>query len=415
MSQVGQFEGGGPLRGKRVRFVGRLGGLSKRDAMQLVRRYGAVPLDASAGAADIIVIGAEELPEADENLLDAADCRAADEGQLEIITETQLWERLGLLDAELDARRLYTPAMLSDLLQVPIATVRRWHRRGLIIPAKEVHRLPYFDFQEVATARRLASLLAAGMSPAAIEKKLAALARHVRGMERPLAQLSVIVEGRQILLRQQEGLIEPSGQLRFDFETLERDSAHQESPHPDVHPPSLSYSDFLASRRQAASVEELLEAAEECEDRGQLAVAVELCRSALALDGPRADVCFQLAELLYRLGDLAAARERYYMAIEIDDEFVEARSNLGSVLAECGELELAVAAYQGALSLHPDYADAHYHLARTLGELGRREESDVHWRAFMRLAPDSPWADEARRWLNASPEREEQDDLDRDS
>ena len=67
---------------------------------------------------------------------------------------------------------LYTPAMLAELLRVPVATVRRWHRRGLIMPAKEIHRLPYFDFQEVVNARKLDNMLAAGISPAAIEKKL---------------------------------------------------------------------------------------------------------------------------------------------------------------------------------------------------------------------------------------------------
>ena len=62
--------------------------------------------------------------------------------------------------------------MLADLLDVPVAVIRRWQRRGLIVPVREVRRLPYFDFQEVATARRLAELLAAGVSPRAIERKL---------------------------------------------------------------------------------------------------------------------------------------------------------------------------------------------------------------------------------------------------
>ena len=74
----------------------------------------------------------------------------------------------------------------------------------------------------------------------------------------------------------------------------------------------------------------------------------------------------------------------------------EARANLGCVLAETGELELAVAAFQGALAHHRDYPDVHYHLARALDELSRTEEAEVHWREFLKLAPDSPWADEAR-------------------
>ncbi|MFM7069752.1 MAG: MerR family transcriptional regulator, partial [Actinomycetes bacterium] len=69
--------------------------------------------------------------------------------------------------------------MLADLLKVSVATIRRWHRRGLILPVREVHRLPYFDFQEVATARRLSELVSAGVSPAAIERKLNDLSRFV--------------------------------------------------------------------------------------------------------------------------------------------------------------------------------------------------------------------------------------------
>lgn len=415
MTDPSESTGPGRMSGKRVAFVGRLGSLSRRDAGQLVKRHGGTVVD-SASDAELIVLGAEELPLADEKLLDAATRQAVDQGRAEVVTETQLWEHLGLLETDPLERKLYTPAMLAELLTVPVAAVRRWHRRGLIVPIKEVHRLPYFDFQEVTTVRRLANMIAAGISPAAIEKKLDALSRYVRGVDRSLAQLSLIVEGRQILLRQEEGLVEPSGQLRFDFESLERD---QDLPSDrrggaGQRERTIPFATAAVEMQQAAgeqprlSPEGLLRAAEEAEAMGELDAAADHYRAALALGGARADLCFQFAELLYRRGELAAARERYYMAIELDESFVEARANLGCVLADNGELELAVAAFHGALSLHPDYADVHYHLARTLGELGRHEESLQHWREFLRLVPDSPWADEARRWLAESdPRREE--------
>ena len=88
------------------------------------------------------------------------------------------------------------------------------------------------------------------------------------------------------------------------------------------------------------------------------------------------------------------------MAIELDEDFVEARANLGCVLAETGELELAIAAFQGALVHHREYPDVHYHLARTLDQMHRAAEADVHWRTFLQLAPDSPWANEARLRLD---------------
>ena len=127
--------------------------------------------------------------------------------------------------------------------------------------------------------------------------------------------------------------------------------------------------------------------AAELEEDGQLAAAADMYRAAMAAAGPKAEICFQVAELLYRLGDLGGARERYYMAIELDEDYVEARANLGCVLAETGQHDLAVAAFEGALRYHPDYADVHYLMARTLDEMDRREQAEEHWRAFLAEAP----------------------------
>ncbi len=147
--------------------------------------------------------------------------------------------------------------------------------------------------------------------------------------------------------------------------------------------------------------DELLSAAFAAEDIGDLQLAIDYCHAILARDGPRADIDFQLGELLYRLGQPIAARERYYAAIESDPEFVEARASLGCVLAETGQAELAVAAFRGALSLHEDYSETHYNLARLLDDLGREVESRHHWTRFLELAPDSPWANEATERIEA--------------
>ena len=146
----------------------------------------------------------------------------------------------------------------------------------------------------------------------------------------------------------------------------------------------------------------MCELATELEDEGELDLAAEMYRAALAAGGPNAECCFSLAELLYRMGDLGAARERYYMAVELDEDYVEARANLGCVLAETEQHDLAAAAFEGALAYLADYADAHYHLARTLDELGRRGEAEVHWRAFLDLTVDSPWATTASERLAAA-------------
>jgi tetratricopeptide (TPR) repeat protein len=375
-------ENSGILEGKRLAFAGKLASMSRREAGQLVRSHGAVALEKPDATAHLLVVGEDALPLAageGPEWFDDSIRQAAEKGDLEIISETQLWHRLGLVEQEQDVHRLYTPAMLAELLGVSVAIIRRWHRRGLIVPVREVRRLPYFDFQEIAAARRLAELLGAGVSPAAIEKKLSVLARYLPGVARPLAQLSVIVQGKQILLRQGDGLIEPGGQMRFDFDAWDA-AVPPERPIP-------------------STAEQMCSLAAELEEDGQLSAAAEMYRAAMAAGGPKPDICFAVAELLYRQGDLCGARERYYTAIELDEDYVEARANLGCVLAESGQRDLAVAAFEGALRFHPDYADVHYHLARTLDEIGQGARAIEHWELFLALAPDSPWAEEAAQRL----------------
>lgn len=374
------------LTGRRIALVGKPGGVSRRQALQLLRELGGIPVEKCDSQTEIIVIGAEEGRDATTTLLDADTQARVAAGAAALIHETELWHRLGLVDSEQDVRRLYTPALLAELVGVSVSTIRRWHRRGLIQPAREVHRLPYFDFAEVNVVRRLAELTQAGASTAAIERSIAELQRQAPDVGRPLAALATVVEGKQLLLWRDNELVEASGQRRFDFDVdADTDPAN-----------------FVAYSRVDAppSAEQLLAQASELEESDQLPEAIEMYRAALAASGPTPEVCFLLAELLYRQGDLSAARERYSMAIELDEDFVEARANLACVLAELGQRDLALAALEGALRFHPDYSDAHYHSARLLDEAGRNAESIVHWQRFLELSPDSPWGDEARERLS---------------
>ncbi len=297
-----------------------------------------------------------------------------------------------------EIQRLFTPAMLADLLGVPVAIVRRWYRRKLLASAQEVRRLPYFDAEELATAQRLAQLTRAGVSPADIEKKVADLARLLPGIPRPLLHPAVIIQGPAILVRQGDGLIEAGGQLRFDFDEASLPPSVAAEP---PAAPAQAVGVLRSLEDVSVSAEQMRTLAAELEDAGRFSDAADLQRAAMAAAGPDAEGCFQLAELLYRQGDLNGARERYYMAIELDEEYVEARVNLGCVLAETGRRDLALAAFEGALRYHADYADAHYHLARTLDEMGHRLTGQQHWRRFLALAPDSPWAAEASERLKA--------------
>lgn len=386
---VGQDDVTGALRGLKVGFAGRLAAMTHQSAHQLVREHGGTPVDRLDMDLDLLVVADDGLPfdwQAGEQI-DERLTAAAERGELRITSETEFWRRLGLVEEQDEVRQLYTPAMLAELAGVPVGTVRRWQSRGLIVPVRQVHRLGFFDFREVQTARRLAELLGAGASPKSIEQKLAKWRSYLPQVERPLAQLAIIVHGKDLLLRSGDGLIEAGGQRRFDFE-----SATAEMP---------SVANSTEAQTGSLAPGELVAMAEELEAQGDLTAACESYRAALSAGGPDAEICFRLAELLYRLGDAQAARERYYMALEIDEDYVEARANLGCVLLEQGQTDLAIAAFEGALACHQDYPDVHYQLARALDESGRPIEADEHWRAFLKLAPASPWAEVARARLRS--------------
>ncbi|BBO36220.1 helix-turn-helix domain-containing protein [Lacipirellula parvula] len=306
--------------------------------------------------------------------------------------------------AEADAiaiQRLYTPAMLAELVGVPVAAIRRWERQGTLQPVKVVRRLSHFDFEEVGVARRLAQLLAAGCSLRMVDRRLAEIARLLPDSPRPLADPRVVVEGRRLFLRLGDDLAEPGGQLLLDFD----ESSLADN---DEAPVTISIAVGQRAKQSGngdalqALIGQLQQEAIDWEDEGRLDRAAESYRTLLMAAGPQPEFHFALADVLYRANDLSAARERYYSALEIDEEYVEARASLGCVLAETGELELAAATLEGALQYSADFADVHYHLAHVLDRLDRPAEALEHWRTFLDLAPESPWAAAARDRLAAA-------------
>ena len=291
---------------------------------------------------------------------------------------------------------MFSPPMLAELLGVSPALVRAWIKRGWLVPSRVEHKLPLLDFAEVAIGRQLAGLHKSGVTGPRLAKKLSEVQRHFPEIKRPLAELTFVVDGSRILVRRGGDLLDPAGQRQIDFGALE------DEPEMAATIPSPA---AIAVRDEPPPPHQLLEWAGELEEAGDLVNAAEMYRAALLATGPLAEICFRLGELLYRTGEIAAARERYSMAVELEEDFVEARCNLGCVLAELGQAELGAAALEGALAHHGDYADAHYHLARIHDGLGNSDKSFVHWERFLTLAPDSPWADEARHKLASSPRR----------
>lgn len=277
--------------------------------------------------------------------------------------------------------------MLAAAVGAPLVAIRRWTRRRYLRPNEIRERVALYDFGEATVARRLTDLLASAGSLSAVDRLVDELNHRHQAVERPLLTLSLVVEGNRVLVRDGDVFAEPSGQRVLDFDGDKNGDDDGD--------------DLVAIRYPEPAVEPR-RAASDLRDEGRLAEAIETLRLAMLRFGAESDDHFTLGEWLYEAGEAEAARERFYAALELEGDHVEARVNLACVLAELGQTELAIAALRGAIEEHPFFADAQFHLASTLQRVGDEEAAAEHFRKFLELAPDSPWADEARRRLAES-------------
>jgi tetratricopeptide (TPR) repeat protein len=177
-------------------------------------------------------------------------------------------------------------------------------------------------------------------------------------------------------------LTDPSGQGCLDFEE--------------------SVDEAIVSLSQpSTTADEWFEMGCDHEDAERLEEAVEAYRQALLIGGPNSTICFNLANVFYRLEKKEQAAERYYQAVELDRGFAAAWNNLGIVLGDLGSQKDAVVAFEHALSQNPGYADAHYNLADLLDQMGDEPAADAHWRCYIAKDQKSAWARHARKRLAA--------------
>jgi tetratricopeptide (TPR) repeat protein len=279
------------------------------------------------------------------------------------------------------------------MLDVSVHKIRRWERMGLIKAVSHVCRLPFFDFPEVASARRLAELVEAGVPVKEIQTSLARLEAVVGVGARPLVQLEILASDRHLMYRDDRGRLKTAGGQRlFEF----------------AGPPPASPTDPKAFAvavqeppdRSRWTAIDWFEEGRRLADEGDIAPAVEALRMSLMEDADAPEVQFHLAEALYRQGNVQAALERYHVAAELDHNYLEAWTQIGCIYAELGQLPSAIDAFDIALDIHPDYPDAHLHKAETLHKAGRTAEAAGCWRKYLEFDQTGPWAEAARRRLD---------------
>jgi len=380
--------------------------MTHRQAMDLVERHGGQSSQHVSHQTTLLVVGEEGWPlEADGRIsvkLDQAR-QLHDKGEpVRIVSESEWLTLLNVEPQERRQQQLYTPAMLSQLLNISVHEIRRWERAGLIRPAKKVFRLSYFDFQEVTGARRLYDLAQSGVKLDELVTGLERLRTILPNVDRPLAQLEVLVRGSHLVYRDAAGLVEPTtGQRVFDFDPPSRspDEPATISIHaPDS--PSESGDGNPLNRPEWTAADWFREGCRLAEEN-EVDAAIEAFRLALIDDPLNPAHHFHLGDVLYRQGHPDAAIERFYMTVELDHNFLEAWTQLGCLLDETGQIRGALEAFRVALDLHADYPDAHYHLADLLERTDRKEEAAEHWRCYLKFDQRGPWAEVARQRLDS--------------
>ena len=249
-----------------------------------------------------------------------------------------------------------------------------------------------YTFRDLLALRAASALLDAGASVRQIRSTLSALRRQDPGLEHPLAELRLMLEGDRLLAQ--------SDRVRFDPRTgqmvLALDSGGLEA----AASATLATGLVRPMAPPADQAETWFERASEWDgDPAQWEDAVAAYRRVVAIDPTYAAAWNNLGLLLHRMGRYDEAEASYRSARDHDATCCEAVYNLGSLHEDQGLIDEAVSNYRQALELSPDYADAHFNLAGALARSGRDGEAIKHWQRYLELDAGSPWARIARAHL----------------
>ena len=370
------------LDGKRIVFTGRLASMPRFDAAALVRVHGGRCETAVTGKTSILVVGQEGWPlrrdGAISSKLKNAKKRQALGQSLVIQTEEEWLNALGLHEQSEGIHRRFTPAQLGRLLKLPRQRLAAWIRERFVAPVETIDGVHFFDFQQVASLKSLWEMSKAGVGQQQLKKSFQQLARWMPNLGQ--APLSLLEDGGNILVRLDQGLADPSGQLQFDFQDAEEGILRKPR---ETEPTSDEW------HRQGI----------EFENNGDRKHAAAAYRRALLAGPANPETTFNLGNVLYADGQVGAAAERFRHTVELDRGFVEAWNNLGNALCDLGETTAAIEAFQRALEIAADFPDAHYNIAEAFLSVGDVDAARRHFRTYLRLEPIGAWAAYARQCL----------------
>ena len=308
----------------------------------------------------------------------------------------------------------YTFAGVAKILEISESKLRYWSQVGFVGPSVRSGGKQLFNFQDLVSVKAAKELADRGFKAGEVRKALDAVRASLPHIARPLDKIRVSFDGKALVVVDEGGAYDVSGQRVFDFGLGDlarritdvgqtgavltvgprpgaagEATAAVQGPNDRPEPPERSAYDWFAEGTRLEGRPDL-EASDE--------QAAACYRRALVLDAGLAPAHTNLGNIAYRGGDRLRARECFQTALALDPDQPEARFNLANLLLEEGDLELAVAELRRVLQIAPDFADAHFNLAVALERLGGRAQARAHLERYINLEPEpaAPWAEQAR-------------------
>ena len=345
-----------------VAFTGRLASMKRADAFALVRQHGGKPREGVTKQTDVLIVGELGWPLLDDGRPSGslAQARAY---HVPIASERQFLEWLGRSAPEPQAKT-YTAEQRAAFAKVPRDLVEQLAIFGLIEA-----RGGLYGFRDLAAARQLAGLLAAGVNLSTVTHSLRDIRKWLP--DAGLANLRLFPESAgRLLVEQMKGRTDKTGQFLLAVEA-----------------PAAEDADALFAAAQAA------------EERDDAAAAERLYRRVMTMDPTDPAAAFNLANLLRAAGRGAEAESAYRAAVKADPEFVAGWYNLAHLLDDQDRTREAADCLKRTLAADPAYADAVFNLGLFLQRLDQPAEAAGWWRRYLELDGSSPWAARARRAL----------------
>jgi tetratricopeptide (TPR) repeat protein len=344
-----------------VAFTGRLASMKRAEAFEHVRRQGGTPRRGVTKSTSLLVIGELGWPLLGDGRPSNSLARAKSYG-VAVASERRFLEWVGQAAPDVQARS-YTAEQLASLSGLPKAVIEQLTEFGLIDPREGRYR-----FRDLAAARQIAELFAAGVGLSLVTKSLQDIRKWLP--DAGLSNLKLFPAARdRLLVEQLKGRTDRKGQFVLPV------GEPQENP------------DALFEQAQAA------------EEARQTDVAERLYRRVMKLDPGDPAAAFNLGNLLRAAGRKAEAEATYRAAVKADPGFAEAWYNLADLLDDQGRTAEAIACLEKALAAEPRHRDAVFNLALLLQRVERLREATVQWRRYLALDDSSDWAARARRSL----------------